>query len=436
MIRVFDLIKKKRDNKILTKEEITSLIKLYLENEIPEYQMSAFLMAVFFNGFNTEELATFTKEMQNSGKSMDFSYLNTAVIDKHSTGGVGDKTSLPLIAAVASLGIPIPMIAGRGLGHTGGTIDKLESIPGFNVDISILDFQKQVDDIGCALIGQTSEIAPADKRIYALRDVTATVECIPLIASSILSKKFAEGISGLVLDVKFGSGAFMKDIHKAKKLATTMCELGKSMGKHVVARLTSMQQPLGKMIGNSLEVIESIDVLQNNGPKDLTDLVVELGAEMLLLAKKQDTLEDARQQISKTLQNGSALEKFTEIIKAQGGDTSVIENPQKLPVATKKIDFCAKTSGFINSMDTEAIGVAALLLGGGRLKAGNPIDVSVGIKMQSRLGQYVENGQPLCTLFVNKKEEHDAIKRLENAFVIGIDRKKDSYSLFEDRINI
>ncbi|MCA9508647.1 MAG: thymidine phosphorylase [Myxococcales bacterium] len=417
-MQVIEIIQKKRDLRPLLKKEINFLIEHYVKGDIPNYQMSAFLMAVCINGMNEEEISYLTDAMLYSGEVISHLSEGQALIDKHSTGGVGDKISIPLAPAIAACGVKVPMIAGRGLGHTGGTLDKLESIPGFRCNLSSKQYQAQVQEIGCVIMGQTKDIAPADKMIYALRDVTGTVESIPLIASSIMSKKLAEGIDGLVLDVKFGSGAFMKDIEQSRTLASTMVALGAHMGKKVTACLTNMDQPLGVMIGNSLEIIESIDILHGRGPKDSQELTVELGAEMLLLAKKASSLEEGRKLVEQSLSSGRALDKFIEMVKAQGGDTKYIIEPKNFRPAQQKIVIKSKNAGYICEIDSRFVGLAAGLLGGGRTKLTDEINPSVGIEMHVKIGDHVDKDQVLCTLHADQKGIEEATLRLESAISI------------------
>lgn len=413
-MRVLEIIKKKRQGEVLSKDLIFKMVHGYIDGSIPDYQMSAFLMAICTKGMNEEETSFLTDIMLNSGEVITHNSKNP-IIDKHSTGGVGDKISIPLAPAAAACGLTVPMIAGRGLGHTGGTLDKLEAIPGFRANLSSDEYKQQVQNIGCVIMGQTTNIAPADKKIYALRDVSGCVESIPLICSSIMSKKLAEGIDGLVLDVKFGSGAFMKDIQSAKELANAMVKIGLLMNKHITVCLTNMDQPLGKFIGNSLEIIESIDILQAKGPQDSTDLTIELGAEMLLLAKKVNSLEEGRKKIAKSLNDGSAFNKFVEMIAAQGGDVSFINNPCKFTQATKKIVINADKKGFIGSMDCESLGVASCMLGGGRNNLADIIDMSVGIEMHKKVGDQVDINEPILTIYANEKGVEEAITKAKNA---------------------
>lgn len=428
-----EIIQRKRDKHELNKHEIDFLIKSYMQDSVTDYQMAAFLMATCINGMGPEEISWLTQAMMHSGEVVAHEQDGTPLIDKHSTGGIGDKISIPLAPAAAACGLKVPMIAGRGLGHTGGTLDKLESIPGFRCDLSGEQYKAQVADLGCVIMGQTKEIAPADKKLYALRDVTGTVESIALISSSIMSKKLAEGIDGLVLDVKFGSGAFMKEIEKARMLAETMVKIGAHMGKKVTALLTNMNEPIGHAIGNALEIKESIDILQGHGPKDSVALTIELGAEMLVLGQKAKTLDEGRRAIKDVLNNGQALEKFAHMVKAQGGDESYVYHPHKLDIAKKTMVVEASHKGFIKSIDCHAIGVASGILGGGRFKLTDKINCGVGIKMETKVGDKVEKGQPLCTLYVDFQGTEEAFNRVKNA--ISIDESETpKLALFHDRI--
>ncbi len=408
-----ELIADKRNGVILAPKDITRFVSDYAKGQIPDYQMAAMAMAIYFRGLSADELGPWTEAMLYSGRVIDLSHIQKTKVDKHSTGGVGDKISLPLAPLVAACGVPVPMISGRGLGHTGGTLDKLESIPGFRTDLDVERFIELVEKIGVGLIGQTADVCPADKKLYALRDVTATVESIPLISSSIMSKKLAEGIDALVLDVKVGSGAFMKNIESARELATTMVGIGESMGKRTVALLTDMNQPLGRMIGNALEVRESIDILSGRGPDDVRDLTLSLAEIMLELADIDPNLAKTR------LDDGSGLARFGDIIEAQGGDRCVIEDPDKLPQAQYRTAITAKNTGTVARMDTRAIGMAAVLLGAGRLRTDDIIDPSVGIEMNVQLGDQVVSGQALGTIHHNGKGLSTALARLDEAIVIG-----------------
>jgi len=417
-MRAYDIIQKKRDGGVVTEPELKFLVGGLLSGEVKDYQLTAFLMAVYFRGMSDDEVVALTSTMLHSGTVVDLTEIPGVKVDKHSTGGVGDKISLPLAPAVAACGVPVPMISGRGLGHTGGTLDKLPSIPGFRVDLSLDDYRRLVRDVGCCLIGQTKEVAPADKKLYALRDVTATVDCIPLISGSILSKKLAEGIDGLVLDVKVGSGAFMKTREQATTLARTMVAICAGMRKSVVARLTSMEQPIGQYVGNALEVMESLDVLEGKGPADTVALTVELGAEMLVLGRAAKDLDEGRAKIARSLQDGSAREKFGQIIAAQHGDRRVLDDRSRLPSAPKKTDFTAARAGRVVAADSEAVGVASLLLGGGRLRAEDGVDPRVGLQIHARLGDVVAAGQPIATLHHADRGVEDALARLHKAYVI------------------
>ena len=389
------LIRKKRDGQSLKGNEIEYLISEYANGNIPDYQMSAFLMAVYFRGMDSAETTHLMDSMLRSGTILDLTGIGNPKVDKHSTGGVGDKVSLILAPLIASCGVCVPMISGRGLGHTGGTLDKLESIPGFRTDLSAKEFKKQLDRTGVAMIGQTAEIAPADKKMYALRDVTATVGSIPLIAASIMSKKLAEGLDGLVLDVKFGSGAFMQGYAKAKQLAQTMVQIGKRAKVRTVAVLTNMDNPLGNAVGNSLEVIEAIEALKGNGPKDLMDVTYTLGVQMLKMARISGGMRLLKQRIM----SGQALEKFKQVIDGQGGDAMVVEDKTLLPVAKKSLKMIAKKSGYIHNLDTHAIGVSLISLGGGRRKKEDDIDPSCGFMIYKKIGDRVRKGEILAEVF-------------------------------------
>ncbi len=424
-MRIVDLIRRKRDGGELTREEIDQLIAAYTTGDIPDYQMSAWLMAVFLRGMSRPEIAALTEAMLHSGQVLDFSDLAGKKVDKHSTGGVGDKTSLVIAPMVAAGGLKVPMISGRGLGHSGGTLDKLESIPGFNVNLSLADFRRVLETSGCALIGQTAEIAPADKKIYALRDVTGTVESPALICASIMSKKLAEGIDALVLDVKTGSGAFMKKIEDAANLAELLVETGKRMGKNVVALITDMNQPLGRKAGNAMEVVESIDVLSGGGPPDLRELCLELAAWMFLLAERVKTLDEGKKLSTDLIASGQAREKFREIVGLQGGDVGVVDDPHRLAHARQTLDVTSPSSGYISSTQCEQLGVACVVLGGGREKKDDTIDPAVGLEFHKRIGDAVERGEPLCTLHYNSETRLAEARRLvETAYRIEPDKPK------------
>ncbi len=419
-MRAVDILRKKRDGRELSRDEITFLIREYSAGRIPDYQMSAFLMAVFFKGMTTPEVSALTEEMRISGEVVDLGFIPGRKVDKHSTGGVGDKTSLVLAPAVAAAGVTVPMMSGRGLGHTGGTLDKLESIPGFNVRLSSGQFKRQLAGAALSFIGQTDNLVPADRKLYALRDVTATVESQPLITASIMSKKLAEGIDGLVLDVKTGSGAFMKRQEEAESLAQAMVALGKACGKRVVALVTDMNQPLGDYAGNALEVIECLEVLKGRGPADLVTLCEELSAHCLILGDAARTPEEARKIYRATISSGKALEKFREVIGLQGGDARVIDDYAALPAARQSVPLASPAGGFVQSMDTEGIGLALCVLGAGRETVESVIDPAVGVRFHKKVGDAVAAGEPLCTIYFNDEERsREARKRITEAYVIG-----------------
>lgn len=419
-MRAVDIIEKKRDGKELTRGEIHFIVKNYTRGEIADYQMSALLMAIFLRGMTTEETVGLTEEMLSSGIIVDFSALGRPRVDKHSTGGVGDKTSLVIAPVVAAAGVYVPMISGRALGHSGGTLDKLEAIPGFRTALSLDEYRATLEKIGVALIGQTAEIAPADKKLYALRDVTATVPCQPLMAASILSKKLAEGISGLVLDVKTGNGAFMKREEDAVSLAGIMLDIAKGMEKDAAALITDMNQPLGRAVGNSLEVIESFETLKGNAPDDFHRLCRELSAEMLMMGHAAGDLENARLLYDEIIATGKGLEKMRQIIEAQGGDANSIDDYSILPQARRHRPVPAPRAGFVQAIDTEAIGHASMLLGAGRLRLDTEIDLGVGLIMEAKLGAQVDSGSPLVTLHYNDEgSAAEAAHLIEAAVQIG-----------------
>jgi pyrimidine-nucleoside phosphorylase len=400
-MRAVDLIRKKRDSVEHSREEIDFLISGYTRGDIPDYQMAAWLMAAWIRGLNRSETAALTEAMLYSGEVVNLDRIPGKKIDKHSTGGVGDKTSLILAPIVAAGGLTVPMISGRGLGHTGGTLDKLESIPGFNVNLSLEEFIVVLRECGMGLIGQTAEIAPADKKIYALRDATSTVENIGLICASIMSKKLAEGIDALVLDVKTGSGAFMKREEDAVRLAELMVETGQRMGKKVVALITDMNQPLGRMAGHSNEIAECIDVLSGGGPADLIELSIELSAWMFFLGERTKSLDDGRFLAKTMISTGQAKEKFKQGIRLQGGNERVVDDPQLLPRARSRADVCSSSAGFITSTNCEQLGTALAMLGGGREKKEDTIDHAVGLEFHKRIGDRVEKGECLVTIHYN-----------------------------------
>lgn len=420
-MRMVDVIDHKRNGSALTKEEISAFVEGYTNGEIPDYQASALLMAIYFNGMTDEEQANLTMQMLNSGDRLDLSDIPGIKVDKHSTGGVGDKTSIPLAPMVAALGIPVPMISGRGLGHTGGTLDKLEAIPGFEVERSEAEFKKQVRDIKVAIVGATGNVAPADKKIYALRDVTDTVDSIPLIAGSIMSKKIASGTDALVLDVKTGTGAFMKEEADAVKLANALVKIGKSVGMNCMALISDMNQPLGNMVGNALEIQESIAILKGEGPEDITELVMTLGSQMVVLAKKAATLAEARAKLEEVVANGSALEVFRQMIVAQGGDPRVIEDSTLMPQAKYHFELPAPQAGYVTKMTADEIGIAAMLLGGGRQAKTDVIDYAVGIELHKKVGDAVAEGESLLTIHSNTADVANIKELLYNNIEIGTD---------------
>jgi len=414
------LIERKRDNGRITKSEWRTLMQQYASGEVPDYQMAALAMAIFFNGLDREEIGSLTDAMLRSGASLDLSQLRVARVDKHSTGGVGDKVSLVLAPLVASLGVAVPMMSGRGLGHTGGTLDKLESIPGFRTDLTLDVATKLIERVGCALIGQTNEIAPADRRLYALRDATATVESIPLISASIMSKKLAEGLTGLVLDVKRGSGAFLPELDRGLALAQTMIDLGTDYGCPVVALLTAMDRPLGRACGNALEVEESIMALRGEGPPDLMTVTYALGAEMLLMGGVVADRDDARRRMEVAISSGKAARKFEEIIEAQGGNPAVVEDPSLLPQASECEIFFAPRDGVVAQVEPRAIGRGITLLGGGRSRVEDTVNPAVGFVITARPGDIVHAGEPLATVFASDRNGVDGgLAVLRGAIRIG-----------------
>ena len=410
--RAIDVIRKKRDAVELSQAEIEGLVNAYTKGDIPDYQVSAWLMAVVLRGMTRPETAALTDAMLHSGEVLDLSSLPARKVDKHSTGGVGDKTSLVLAPLAAAAGIAVPMISGRGLGHTGGTLDKLEAIPGFNVNLPVADFRRVLATCGCAMIGQTAEIAPADRKLYALRDVTGTVESPYLICASIMSKKLAEGIDALVLDVKTGSGAFMKSEKDAAFLAELMVETGERMGKQMVALITDMDQPLGNMIGNALEVVEVVEVLRGGGPEDLKDLCIELAGWMLHLGGASKTVTEGKQQSAKLISSGKALEKFSQMVELQGGDPRVIDNGKKLPQAQHTTQVQSLRSGYLSSIQCEQVGTACVILGGGRERKEDSVDPAVGIVLHKKVGDRVETGEPIATIYYNAEAKAARAKQL------------------------
>ena len=417
---MYDLIEKKKRGKVLSKEEISFVIDGYTKGEISDYQMSAFLMAVWFQGMNKEETYELTMAMMRSGEVLDLSQINGVKVDKHSTGGVGDKTTLILGPIVASLGIPVAKLSGRGLGHTGGTIDKLESIPGFRTSIEADDFVNQINSIHMAVAGQTANLAPADKKIYALRDVTATVDNISLIASSIMSKKLASGADAIVLDVKCGNGAFMKDEESAKALAKEMVDIGKSAGKNIMALVTDMNEPLGRYVGNSLEVYEAIMCLSGKGDEKLMEVSKTLAAYMIVLAGAAENIEEAVKKVEETINSGNALAKLVEFVGAQGGDVGYILDPELLPKGETVLEFKADKSGYIQQIQTEMVGKACLCLGGGRRTKEDIISPGVGLYLNKKIGEYVEAGQVIAVVYADDiKRGNESVEILKQAYLVG-----------------
>jgi len=410
-----DVIAKKRDGKELTKEEIEFFVKGYTAGDIPDYQASSLAMAIYFQDMTDEERANLTMAMVESGDQIDLSEIEGIKVDKHSTGGVGDTTTLVLAPLVAALDVPVAKMSGRGLGHTGGTIDKLEAVEGFHVEISEQEFIDLVNKDKVAVIGQTGNLTPADKKLYGLRDVTGTVNSIPLIASSIMSKKIAAGADAIVLDVKTGAGAFMKTIEDSELLAHAMVKIGNNVGRNTMAIISDMSQPLGRAIGNGLEVKEAIETLKGEGPEDLTELVLTLGSQMVVLAKKAETLDEAREKLLEVIHNGKALEKFKVFLENQGGDGSVVDDVTKLPQAQNTFEVKAETSGYVSHIVADEIGVASMLLGAGRATKDDIIDLAVGLVLNKKVGDKVEAGESLVTIYANQEDVKDVeAKILEN----------------------
>jgi pyrimidine-nucleoside phosphorylase len=425
-MRMYDIIRKKRDGEELTKEEIEFAIQGYVNGSIPDYQMSAWAMAVFLRGMTDRETADLTMAIVQSGEVLDLSAIAGTKVDKHSTGGVGDKTSLVLAPLVAAAGVPVAKMSGRGLGHTGGTIDKLESIPGFSVEISQEDFIRQVNQIKMALISQTGNLAPADKKLYALRDVTATVDTIPLIASSIMSKKIAAGADAIVLDVKTGEGAFMKTLDGSFALARAMVKIGEAVGRKTVAVVSDMDQPLGYAVGNALEVKEAIDTLKGEGPEDLTELCLVLGSHMLMLAGAASDPEEARERLRELIRSGQGLETFKRFVEAQKGDPRIIEDTGLLPQAKKQVPIYAEADGYVAKIHAEEVGTCAMLLGAGRETKESAIDLAVGIVLRKKVGDPVKKGDPLCVLHVNAEDRLEEVRqRMARAIEITQQRTRE-----------
>ncbi len=400
-MNMYEIIGKKRDSKKLTPEEIEYFVSGYTQGQIPDYQASALLMAIFLNGMDHEETFNLTRSMMKSGKVLDLSFIPGVKVDKHSTGGVGDKVSLILAPLVASCGVKVPMISGRGLGHTGGTLDKLESIPGFRTNLPLTRFSKILSDIGVCMIGQTKEIAPADRKLYALRDVTATVNCIPLIASSIMSKKLAEGADAFVFDVKAGNGAFMQKTEDAIILARSLIQIAARFNKKAAALITDMNEPLGEAVGNSIEMIEAIQALKGKAPADLTEVTLALGARMLILGKKAKNPKEAEKKLKRSIETGKALAKFKEMIQKQGGNPKVLDDYRLLPWAKHKLTVCSQETGYVQTIDTMKIGLSVVKLGAGREKMDSKIDSGVGFLIKKKVGDFVERNEPLAIIFAN-----------------------------------
>ena len=417
-MRMVDLIQKKRDGLKHSEDEIRYIVKNYVDGHIPDYQMSAWMMAVCFQGLDKEETALLTKEMMHSGDIVDLSGIEGITVDKHSTGGVGDKTSLVLCPMVAACGLKVAKMSGRGLGHTGGTLDKLESIEKINLYLTQDEFVKQVNDIGFALIGQSGKLVPADKKMYALRDVTATVSCIPLIASSIMSKKLASGTDVILLDVKYGEGAFMKTKEDAAFLARTMIEIGTSLGRNVRAALSNMNQPLGNAIGNSLEVIEAIETLKGNGPSDLLELCLLSGSHMLVMANKANTIEEAREKLKEVIDNKTALMKLKDMVKAQGGNEEYIDNTSLFKKAKYVVEVKSPVSGYVKDIAASQLGVVAMKLGGGRETKDDTIDYSVGLILKKKVADYVEKNETIVCVHTNDLLSDILIRDIINAYSI------------------
>lgn len=418
-MRMLDIIDAKRNKITLSDEQIRFVVEGYTTGDIPDYQMSALLMAIWFNGMTTEETRELTMAMLHSGDQLDLSDVPGVKVDKHSTGGVGDKVSIPLAPLVAAAGLIVPMISGRGLGHTGGTLDKLEAIPGYTVEINEDAFKRQLKEVGCIIAGATGNIAPADKKIYALRDVTDTVDSIPLIAGSIMSKKIASGTDALVMDVKTGSGAFMKNEEDAKALARALVDIGKGVGMDIMAVISDMNQPLGRAIGNALEIEESIALLKGEGPDDLLDLVLTIGSQMLHMGGKATTLEEGRSILESHIADGSALERFRMMIEAQGGDDTVIDDPTIMPQARYHIPIIAGKEGVVTAMTSDKLGLASMMLGGGRATKDDVLDYAVGLTLNKKVGDSVAKGETLLTVHSNREDIADVERLIRNNITIG-----------------
>jgi pyrimidine-nucleoside phosphorylase len=431
-MRMVDLIEKKRNHEELTTEEIQFIIKGYTEGSIPDYQVSAFTMAVFFNGMTERETADLTMAMVHSGDQIDLSQIEGIKVDKHSTGGVGDTTTLCLGPLVAAVGVPVAKMSGRGLGHTGGTIDKLEAVKGFHVEIENQEFIDLVNKNKIAVIGQSGNLTPADKKLYALRDVTATVDSIPMIASSIMSKKIAAGADAIVLDVKTGAGAFMKSLDDSRKLAKAMVQIGNNVGRRTMAIISDMSQPLGYAIGNALEVKEAIDTLKGEGPEDLTELCLTLGSHMVYLAKKAESLTEARELLEKAIKDGSALNTFKLFLESQGGDASVVDHPENLPQAKYMIELEAKADGYVKEMVADEIGTAAMLLGAGRATKESTIDLAVGLVLRKKIGDQVKKGDSIVTIYSNFENVEEVKQKLYENIIISTESTPAPTLIYEE----
>ncbi len=419
-MRVYDCIQKKRDGSVLTAEEIEFIVAGVANDTIPDYQLSAFLMAAFIRGMNPEETAHYTRAMMASGDVLDLSDISPLTVDKHSTGGVGDKISLVLAPAVAAAGAIVPMMSGRGLGHTGGTLDKLEAIPGYRIGLSVDEFRAALREVGVAIIGQTGRLAPADKKLYALRDVTATVDSIPLITGSIMSKKLAAGPASIVMDVKWGSGAFMRTIEDARALAASLTAVGRHMGRKVTSFITDMNQPLGRMVGNALETIEAVECLQGRGPADIMELTRVQAGEMLFMAGRAPSFDEGCTLFDRVIADGSAFEKFVSMVENQGGDAGYLRDVSRFPAAAERIEVRAKQSGFIQAMDSVSIGIASIMLGGGRERSEDVIDHSVGIEVLKKCGDQVAGDEPIAILHASRQSKTQAaLERYLAAVTIG-----------------
>lgn len=430
-MRMVDVLEKKRDGLELTKEEIDFVIEGYTNDDVPDYQMAAFLMAIYFQDMTTEERVNLTKAMVESGDQVDLSQIDGVKVDKHSTGGVGDTTTLILAPLVAAVGVPVPKMSGRGLGHTGGTVDKLEAIEGFQVELDSKTFIKLANKNKVAVVGQSGNLTPADKKIYGLRDVTATVNAIPLIASSIMSKKIASGTDAIVLDVKTGSGAFMKTLEDSKELAHAMVQIGNGAGRETIGVISDMNQPLGFAVGNALEVKEAIETLRGEGPEDLHELCLELGSRMVYLGKKAKSIEEAREKLEEAIQSGQAIDTFKTLIEAQGGDASIVDEPDKLPTASYTFEVEAKEDGFISEIIANEIGIAASILGAGRLTKESEIDLAVGLVLNKKIGDQVKKGDSLVTIHSNSEEVANVIEKIYESYTISQEPVEDKPLIYE-----